>query len=244
MAEEIHHTRPEEDIPPTPAFHRGIQALFQCITHYRQYSHPLTLAIPHNRASSSFTPPPEHRPTVHPNPAVPSTLVSKRKEVSFSAMTHVPAVYPVTDALPPSPAPMAVPFCNFSIGRLRCVRSAASSYANTYLSQKFLDQYRFCAETPLTLLDLSMMEMRESQTFEAYATEWKGKAVKHFLPITERQQVQLFYSTLRGAHYSHLLVHTSSFSDLIEAGKKLDMGVKLGRIDDLSRKKDGKASKK
>ncbi|OWM65556.1 hypothetical protein CDL15_Pgr023826 [Punica granatum] len=83
-----------------------------------------------NRASSSFTPPPEHRPTVHPNPAVPSTLVSKRKEVSFSAMTHVPAVYPVTDALPPSPAPMAVPFCNFSIGRLRCVRSAASSYAN------------------------------------------------------------------------------------------------------------------
>ncbi|PKI70865.1 hypothetical protein CRG98_008756 [Punica granatum] len=58
----------------------------------------------------------------------------------------------------------------------------------TDLSQKFLHQYRFCAETPLTLLDLSMTEMRESQTFEAYAMEWRGKAAKHIPPIIERQQ--------------------------------------------------------
>ncbi|PKI78866.1 hypothetical protein CRG98_000727 [Punica granatum] len=48
----------------------------------------------------------------------------------------------------------------------------------------------------------------------------------------------------RGAYYSHLLAHTSSFSDLIETGKKLDMGVKLGRIEGPSRKKDGETSKK
>ncbi|PKI59059.1 hypothetical protein CRG98_020547 [Punica granatum] len=114
----------------------------------------------------------------------------------------------------------------------------------TDLSQKFLDQYKFCAETPPTLLDLSMTEMRESQTFEAYVTEWRGKAAKHIPPITERQKVQLFHSTLRGAYYSHLLAHTSSFSDLIEAGKKLDMGVKLGRIEGPLRKKDGETPKK
>ncbi|PKI61771.1 hypothetical protein CRG98_017821 [Punica granatum] len=51
------------------------------------------------------------------------------------------------------------------------------------LSQKFLDQYRFCAETPPTLLELSTMEMKENQAFEAYATEWRGKAAKHVLPI-------------------------------------------------------------
>ncbi|PKI75095.1 hypothetical protein CRG98_004569 [Punica granatum] len=82
----------------------------------------------------------------------------------------------------------------------------------TDLSHKFLDQHRFCAETPPTLLDLSMTE--------------------------------LFHSTLRGAYYSHLLAHTSSFSDIIEAGKKLDMGVKLGRMEGPSRKKDGETSKK
>ncbi|PKI59654.1 hypothetical protein CRG98_019960 [Punica granatum] len=56
------------------------------------------------------------------------------------------------------------------------------------LSQKFLDQYRFCAETPPTLLKLSTMEMKENQAFEAYATEWRGKAAKHIPPISEIQQ--------------------------------------------------------
>ncbi|PKI74808.1 hypothetical protein CRG98_004826, partial [Punica granatum] len=37
--------------------------------------------------------------------------------------------------------------------------------------------------------------------------------------------------TLRGVYYSHMLAHTSSFSDLIEAGKKLDLGIKLGRME-------------
>ncbi|PKI71949.1 hypothetical protein CRG98_007632 [Punica granatum] len=54
------------------------------------------------------------------------------------------------------------------------------------LSQKFLDQYRFCAESPPTLLDLSMMEMKENQAFEAYASEWRRKAAKHIPRITER----------------------------------------------------------
>ncbi|PKI36783.1 hypothetical protein CRG98_042829 [Punica granatum] len=112
------------------------------------------------------------------------------------------------------------------------------------LSHKFLDEYRFCAESPPTLLDLSMMEMKENQAFEACASEWRGKAAKHIPLITERQQVHLFHSTLRGAYYSHLLAHTSSFSALIEAGKKLDMGVKLGRIEAPSRKKERETSKR
>ncbi|PKI57284.1 hypothetical protein CRG98_022323 [Punica granatum] len=35
----------------------------------------------------------------------------------------------------------------------------------------------------------------------------------------------------QGVYYSHLLAHTSSFFDLIEAGKKLDLGIKLGRME-------------
>ncbi|PKI74810.1 hypothetical protein CRG98_004828 [Punica granatum] len=178
-----------------------------------------------NRASSSHTPPPERRTTVHMNPVDPPIYVMDSKDMSFSAMTYVPTDYE-----------------EFVIQTFQdCLTGSALDWFITLkagdiptwtdLSQKFFDQYRFCAETPPTLLDLSMTEMRESQTFEAYATEWRGKAAKHIPPITERQQVQLFHSTLRGAYYSHLLAHTSSFSDLIEAGKKMDMGVKLGRIE-------------
>ncbi|PKI51080.1 hypothetical protein CRG98_028509 [Punica granatum] len=227
-----------------------------------------------NRASSSFIPPPEHRPTVDPIPVVLQNFILESKEISFIATTYVPTIRPISDPLPPPPAPTAasLPPATFlsmdstmhalpplaipvqpPIYKDSLMGSAQDWFMTlkagdiptwTNLSQKFLDQYRFCTETPPTLLDLNMMEMRESQTFEAYATKWRGKAAKHIPPITERQQVQLFHSTLRGAYYSHLLAHTSSFSDLIEAGKKLDMGVKLGRIEGPSRKKDGEASKK
>ncbi|PKI72296.1 hypothetical protein CRG98_007310 [Punica granatum] len=74
-------------------------------------------------------------------------------------------------------------------------------------------------------------EMVQGQMFEEYATKWHAQAAKHIPPISEVQQIQLFHSTLRGVYYSHLLAHTSSFFDLIEAGKKLDLGIKLGRME-------------
>ncbi|XP_031378296.1 uncharacterized protein LOC116193693 [Punica granatum] len=112
------------------------------------------------------------------------------------------------------------------------------------LSSKFIDQYRYCAETPPTLLELSTMEMTEDQSFEAYAVKWRARAAKHVPPISEAQQIQLFHSTLKGAYYLHLLAHTSSFSNLIDVGKKLDIGIKLGKIEGPVEKKEGESSKR
>ncbi|XP_031378317.1 uncharacterized protein LOC116193708 [Punica granatum] len=114
----------------------------------------------------------------------------------------------------------------------------------TDLSGKFIDQYKYCAEMPSTLLELSTMEMAEDQGLEAYAVKWRARAAKHVPPISEAQQIQLFHSTLKGAYYLHLLAHTSSFSNLIDAGKKLDIGVKLGTIEGPAEKKEGESSKK
>ncbi|PKI35978.1 hypothetical protein CRG98_043630 [Punica granatum] len=49
------------------------------------------------------------RTTVHPNPVDPPIYVTDSEDVSFSAMTYVPAVYPVSDPLPPPPAPTSMP---------------------------------------------------------------------------------------------------------------------------------------
>ncbi|PKI78884.1 hypothetical protein CRG98_000745 [Punica granatum] len=62
-----------------------------------------------NQASSSFTPPPEHRPIVDPNPTVPLTFVSEFEDASFYAMAYAPMVHPISDPLPPPPAPTVVP---------------------------------------------------------------------------------------------------------------------------------------
>ncbi|XP_031391477.1 RNA polymerase II degradation factor 1-like [Punica granatum] len=86
--------------------------------------------------------------------------------------------------------------------------------------------------------------MTDDQGFEAYAVKWRARAAKHVLPISEAQQIQLFHSTLKGAYYLHLLAHTSSFSNLIDAGKKLDIGIKLGKIEGPIDKKEGESSKR
>ncbi|PKI49428.1 hypothetical protein CRG98_030160 [Punica granatum] len=86
--------------------------------------------------------------------------------------------------------------------------------------------------------------MAEGQDFDKYATEWRAQAAKHVLPISKKQQIQLFHSTLKGVYYSYLLAHTSSFSNLIDAGKKLDMGIKLGKIEGPTIKKEGEFARK
>ncbi|PKI45542.1 hypothetical protein CRG98_034060 [Punica granatum] len=52
------------------------------------------------------------------------------------------------------------------------------------LSSKFIDQYKYCAETSPTLLELSTMEMAEDQGFEAYVVKWRARAAKHVPPIS------------------------------------------------------------
>ncbi|PKI56403.1 hypothetical protein CRG98_023206 [Punica granatum] len=111
------------------------------------------------------------------------------------------------------------------------------------LSRKFIDQYQYCTETPPTLLELSTKEMAHDQKFKEYATKWRAEAAKHIPSISEVQQIQLFHSTLRGVYYSHLLAHTSSFFDLIEARKKLDLGIKLGRMEGPTIKGEESAKK-
>ncbi|OWM77125.1 hypothetical protein CDL15_Pgr013216 [Punica granatum] len=62
-----------------------------------------------NRASSSYILPSGQRSMVDPNLVVSLTFVSESEEAPMSAVTYVPAVYPISDPLPLSPAPTAVP---------------------------------------------------------------------------------------------------------------------------------------
>ncbi|PKI52182.1 hypothetical protein CRG98_027425 [Punica granatum] len=99
-------------------------------------------------------------------------------------------------------------------------------------------------ETPPSFLELSTMEMVEGQKFEDYATNWRSEAAKHFPPICEAQQIQMFHGTLKGAYYSHLMGHKSTFSEMIMAGKQVDLGIKLGRLEGPAKKGEGESSRK
>ncbi|PKI59203.1 hypothetical protein CRG98_020404, partial [Punica granatum] len=45
----------------------------------------------------------------------------------------------------------------------------------------------------------------------------------------------MFHGTLKGAYYSHLMGHMSTFSKIIMAGKQVDLDIKLGRLEGPTR---------
>ncbi|PKI53103.1 hypothetical protein CRG98_026508 [Punica granatum] len=98
------------------------------------------------------------------------------------------------------------------------------------LSRRFIELYQYNMETHPSFLELSTMEMADGQKFEEYATNWRSEAAKHYYPICETQQIQIFHGTLKGAYYSHLMGYKSTFSEIIMAGKQVDLGIKLRRL--------------
>ncbi|XP_031374106.1 extensin-like [Punica granatum] len=195
----------------------------------------LALLRGQNRASSSSTPPPGQGPTADPAPGIPPTQAPENMDAPTPPTLHTSVAQPLTNPYPSPPAPTAVPLPPAAF-----LTSDQAEDIPTWddLSRKFIDQYRYCAETPPTLLELSTKEMARGQKFEEYVTKWRTQAAKHIPPISEARQIQLFHSTLRGVYYSNLLAHTSSFSSLIDTGKKLDMGIKLGKIEGPTRKEE------
>ncbi|PKI74523.1 hypothetical protein CRG98_005065 [Punica granatum] len=88
------------------------------------------------------------------------------------------------------------------------------------LAKKFVSQYGYNTDIAPSYLELSVMEMQEEQSFEDYVIQWHAEVAKHRPPINEAKQIQIFHGTLKGAYYSHLLGHMSSFNMMIKAGKK------------------------
>ncbi|PKI41475.1 hypothetical protein CRG98_038122 [Punica granatum] len=297
----------------------------------------MTMFQDQNRASSSFTPPPEHRATVDSNPMVPPIYVSESEDVSFSAMTHVPAVHPINDPLPPPLAPTYVPlpsaaflFADFAVHASPplamsaqhpvyivlppTVPSMMSAPAPAHttepfpfqVSQPYMDlsyqappllnipplepgtPSQAAHAAPLTNFlpeaetqeDKRLKKMEEtikalqagSSRFDYDDQNWNffpglplppkikipdferhdgtkdpRHHLRHYqskmLPYWDYEEfvIQTFQDSLMGSALDWFMTLKA---DLIEAGKKLDTGVKMGRIDGPSRKKDKETSKK
>ncbi|PKI53811.1 hypothetical protein CRG98_025817 [Punica granatum] len=112
------------------------------------------------------------------------------------------------------------------------------------LAKKFVEQYQYNIETPQSFLELSTMEMAEDQKFEKYAIDWRSEVAKHFPPFARRNRYRCSTEHSKGAYYSHLMGHKSSFSEMIMAGKQIDLGIKLGRLNGQTKKVEGEYLRK
>ena len=68
-------------------------------------------------------------------------------------------------------------------------------------------------------------------SFKEYAQKWRELAARVQPPLMERELVDMFMSTLQGPFYDHMIGSASAgFVDLVMAGERIEVGLKLRKI--------------
>ena len=113
------------------------------------------------------------------------------------------------------------------------------------MAESFINQYRFNAEITPDRFELQRMSKRENETFKEYAQRWREVAAQVQPPLTEREHITTFVSTLKGVYFEKLVgTVTTNFSDLIITGGQVEDAIRHGKLVDSSAKPAESSSKK
>ncbi|RDX70267.1 hypothetical protein CR513_50512, partial [Mucuna pruriens] len=75
------------------------------------------------------------------------------------------------------------------------------------------------------------MVKKENETFKGYAQHWRKIVAKVQPPLSEKELVTMFVDTLQSPFYDRMIGNVlSNFSNLVTIEKKVEMGVRSGRI--------------
>ncbi|PKI77697.1 hypothetical protein CRG98_001927 [Punica granatum] len=130
----------------------------------------------------------------------------------------------ISDPLLPPPGPTNVPLPPAAL-----LMSDPSTYALPPLSMPV---------PPLVYTNPQLMVFLVSSAFVPAQT------IEPFLVQAPQLNIQMFHGMINGAYYSHFMGHKATFSEMIMAGKQVDLGIKLGRIEVLIKRKEGESPRK
>ena len=113
------------------------------------------------------------------------------------------------------------------------------------LAESFVNQYRFNAEITPDRFELQRMSKGENETFKGYAQRWREIAAQVQPPLTEREHITTFVSTLKGVYFEKLVgTITTNFSDLVITGGQVEDAIRHGKLIDTSAKPTDSSAKK
>lgn len=99
------------------------------------------------------------------------------------------------------------------------------------LSEAFLKEYEYNKDMAPDRIQLQYMSKKDHESFKEYAQRWRSIAAQVKPPLTEKEMVYMFMETLPAVFYERLVGSgSSSFSDVIKVGARLEVGMKRGRI--------------
>ena len=82
-----------------------------------------------------------------------------------------------------------------------------------------------------TRTQLQGMSMGASKGFKDYTQKWRVLDGRVQPPLADKELVDMFLGTLFGPYFNHLIGSSSSgFTELIMNGKRIDAGIKTGKI--------------
>ncbi len=102
------------------------------------------------------------------------------------------------------------------------------------MANAFLKHYKFNCDVTPTRRDLENLVQRERESFKEYAQRWREKAAEVYPPVNDNEVCSIFIETLKAPYFNLMIRNTSnSFSDIIQAGERIEANLKLGRLQEL-----------
>ncbi|KAJ9177252.1 hypothetical protein P3X46_012489 [Hevea brasiliensis] len=95
--------------------------------------------------------------------------------------------------------------------------------------------YKFNYDVAPTRRDLQNLVQRDRESFKEYAQRWREKAAEVYPPVTDNELYSLFIETLKAPYFNLMIGNTSnSFSDIIQAGERIEANLRMGRLQELT----------
>jgi len=99
----------------------------------------------------------------------------------------------------------------------------------------FLRQYQYNFDMAPDRTQLHNMVKKESETFKEYAQRWRDLAAQVAPPMVEREMITMMVDTLSVFYHEKLVGYLpSSFTDLVFARERIEVGLKRGKFNYVS----------
>ncbi|KAL5179642.1 hypothetical protein HKD37_01G000911 [Glycine soja] len=134
---------------------------------------------------------------------------------------------PVLEREPPQqPVAAVVWYTNLEASRIRTWKDLITA---------FLRQYQHNSDMAPDRTQLQNMFKKEGETFKEYAQRWRDLAAQVAPPMVEREMITMMVDTLPVFYYEKLVGYmSSSFTDLVFAGERIEVGLKRGKFNYVS----------
>ncbi|XP_058745950.1 uncharacterized protein LOC131618811 [Vicia villosa] len=108
------------------------------------------------------------------------------------------------------------------------------------LADSFMKQYKYNLDMAPNRRQLQNMSQKQKESFKEYAQRWRELASQVEPPLVEKELISMFMDTLSPFFWEKMIGSiSSSFTDLVTIGQRLEEGIKKGKVSTVGESANG-----